>query len=120
MKLKLQGKQHIFDQIAEQYKNYIASGVLRAGEKLPSCRELAASLGINPNTVERAYSLLESEGFVVAIPKKGVFVAENIEHKEHKLAFAKKQIAELIAAGVSKDELMEIIKSCFLTCPQSP
>ena len=58
----LKSKKTISDDIAYQYKSYIELGVLLAGEKLPSVRELAITLGINPNTVEKAYTLLEQEG----------------------------------------------------------
>ena len=70
------GKKNVYEQIVEEYTKYIRTGALRTGEALPSCRRLAEQLGINPNTVQRAWAELERRGLIVAIPKKGAFVAE--------------------------------------------
>ena len=74
MEVRLSGKQSIFEEIAAEYERYIRLGALREGEKLPSVRTLAMQLGVNPNTVERAYAELERRGFVRTFPKKGAFV----------------------------------------------
>ena len=64
----------IYVQIMDALRQQIASGVLRQEEKLPSVRELAASLSINPNTIQRAYRQLEMEGWIATVPGKGCFV----------------------------------------------
>lgn len=64
----------IYVQIMDALRQQIASGVLRQEEKLPSVRELAASLSINPNTIQRAYRQLEMEGWIAIVPGKGCFV----------------------------------------------
>lgn len=64
----------IYVQIMDALRQQIASGVLRQEEKLPSVRELAASLSINPNTIQRAYRQLEMEGWTATVPGKGCFV----------------------------------------------
>lgn len=64
----------IYVQIMDALRQQIASGVLRREEKLPSVRELAASLSINPNTIQRAYRQLEMEGWIATVPGKGCFV----------------------------------------------
>ena len=51
----------------------VVTGALAPGEKLPSVRSMAASLAINPNTIQRAYTELESDGFILSIPGKGSF-----------------------------------------------
>ena len=81
MEVYLSGKRNIYEEIVETYTKYIRTGALRAGEKLPSCRGLAMQLGINPNTVERAYSELEKRGLIRTLPKKGAFVREEAEEK---------------------------------------
>ena len=58
----------IYAQIVEGYQEQIAAGVLESGEKLPSVRELAAQLSINPNTIQRAYRQLEAEGWIATMP----------------------------------------------------
>ena len=64
----------IYVQIMDALRQQIASGVLQPEEKLPSVRELAASLSINPNTIQRAYRQLEMEGWIATVPGKGCFV----------------------------------------------
>lgn len=81
MDVRLSGKRSIYEDIVEEYARFIRLGVLREGEKLPSCRALAMQLGINPNTVERAYSELEKRGLIRTLPKKGAFVREEAKEK---------------------------------------
>jgi GntR family transcriptional regulator len=65
----------VYAQIARPIREAIASGVLAVGASLPSVRELASDLGVNLNTVARAYRLLEEEGFVAIEDRAGVRVA---------------------------------------------
>jgi len=64
----------IYSQVHDSFRSQILCGVLTQGDKLPSVRELAAELVINPNTIQRAYRELEMEGLIVSIPGKGSFV----------------------------------------------
>lgn len=64
----------IYIQIMDGLRQQIRAGVLRQGEKLPSVRELAMQLSINPNTIQRAYRQLEMEGWIATVPGKGCFV----------------------------------------------
>lgn len=64
----------IYVQIMDALRQQIASGVLQQEERLPSVRELAATLSINPNTIQRAYRQLEMEGWIATVPGKGCFV----------------------------------------------
>ncbi len=75
MKIILKGKENVYEQIVNEYKRYISLGVIRKDDKLPSCRALASELGINPNTVQRAYNVLENDGYITVLPKKGVYVS---------------------------------------------
>ncbi len=74
--INLQGKETIFEQIKAQIIKFINAGVLKPNDKLPSVRELASDLGINPNTVQKAYQELEKEGYIYSVLKKGNFVAD--------------------------------------------
>ncbi len=65
----------IYSQIVDSYRDRITAGILRPGDKLPSVRELAADLAINPNTIQRAYRELEAAGWIQSQPGKGCFVA---------------------------------------------
>ena len=64
----------IYSQIVDGFREKIIAGLLPAGEKLPSVRELAAELTINPNTIQRAYRELEAGGWIATVPGKGCFV----------------------------------------------
>ena len=64
----------IYVQIMDGLKHQITAGVLQQGEKLPSVRELAMELSINPNTIQRSYRQLEMEGWIATVPGKGCFV----------------------------------------------
>ena len=66
----------IYEQIKDGLKHLLLSGAVAAGEKLPSVRELASSLAINPNTIQRAYKELENEGYIYSVSGKGTFAAE--------------------------------------------
>ena len=76
----------IYEQIKEGLRKLVVSGALSAGDKLPSVRELASQLAINPNTIQRAYRELENEGYIYTLVGKGTFVAEcgNIDNTREK------------------------------------
>ena len=67
----------IYTQIIASIKEQITAGILKTGDRLPSVRELAAQLAINPNTIARSYRALESDGWIVTVPGKGCFVSAN-------------------------------------------
>ena len=104
----------IYEQIKDGFKKLIATGAIGTDEKLPSVRALATQLSINPNTIQRAYAELESEGYTYSIPGKGSFAAprsaadraRKAELKEHFRTLA----AELRSLGVSEEELCALIK----------
>lgn len=66
----------IYEQVKDNFRQLIISGALPPDEKMPSVRELAASLTINPNTIQRAYRELEAEGYIFSIAGKGSFAAD--------------------------------------------
>lgn len=68
-----------YQQIKDNVRQLVVSGALKKDEKLPSVRDMAASLAINPNTIQRAYRELESEGYIYTLSGKGTFVAE-VDH----------------------------------------
>lgn len=100
----------IYTQIADGYREQIVAQVLCSGEKLPSVRELAAELSINPNTIQRAYRQLEAEGWIATVPGKGCFVSGlpeySQEQKQELLAAFDKSAAALLRVGVSREEMI--------------
>ena len=112
MQLNFSGKQDVYVEIAEKYKSYIRLGVIKNGEKLPSVREAAGELGVNPNTIARAYSLLEAQGYVRALPKKGAFVIYG-EAEERKEPDKREIIYALRDMGISKNTLINWIEEVY-------
>ena len=80
--INLQGKDSIYEQIRSQIEKFIKSGILKPDDKLPSVRSLAEDLGINPNTVMKAYQELEKNGYIYTVNKKGVFVSKDLDVKK--------------------------------------
>lgn len=103
----------IYEQIKDGLRKLVVSNALSAGEKLPSVRELASQLAINPNTIQRAYHELENEGYIYTLVGKGTFVAENrnVEEGREKelLGEFDELVKELLYLEVSKEELKERI-----------
>jgi len=99
----------IYVQILDGLKEQIATGVLQPGDKLPSVRELAATLAINPNTIQRAYKLLELDGWIATVPGKGCFVSRNQKALQQEIdrwyATFDEAAANLIALGISLEQL---------------
>ena len=104
----------IYSQIADNFRSQILTGILQKGDKLPSVRELASELAINPNTIQRAYRELEMSGFIASVAGKGSCVcgpvtsarAEQLPLWE---AFDD-AAAALLALGVSKEELLQHLR----------
>lgn len=71
--LKLQGKRPIYEQLFTQLSQQIMCGNIAQGEKLPTVRDVAKQLGINPNTVQKSYAMLEQAGFINSVPAKGSY-----------------------------------------------
>ena len=98
----------IYSQIVDGYREQILSGVLQTGDKLPSVRELASQLAINPNTIQRAYRELEMQGWIATVAGKGCFVcgipAEETPENTL-LADFDKAVAALISMGYTREQL---------------
>ena len=99
----------IYLQIKDALRRLILTGTLPAGGKLPSVRSLASSLAINPNTIQRAYRELVTEGCIISMPGKGSFVADaaDIARQKHQAAeqALRQALADLRALGCSAEEL---------------
>ena len=101
----------IYLQIVDGYRAQISAGVLQAGEKLPSVRELAGELSINPNTIQRAYRQLEALGWITTVPGKGCFVSGlpeyALEEQKELLHAFDEAAAALLQRGLTRQELAD-------------
>ena len=105
----------IYEQVKENIKKQIVTGVLSGGDQLPSVRELATQLVINPNTIQKAYHELESEGYIYKIAGKGTFVSENKtlspETEKNLIDEFTKAASNLLYYGYDEQKLIEKIKA---------
>lgn len=103
----------IYLQIKEALCRLMLTGALQTHERLPSVREMAAQLAINPNTIQRAYRELEHEGFIYSMAGKGSFVAPLEQVDTSRIDARREQFREsareLLHLGITKQALMEIL-----------
>ena len=103
----------IYEQVRDGLRRLLVAGAIQPGDKLPSVRELAAELAINPNTIQRAYRSLEVEGWIATVPGKGCFVCSTNDSRERERqrwyhTFDDATTA-LIALGVTRENLVDRI-----------
>lgn len=101
----------IYEQVRDGLRRLMVSGVIQEGEQLPSVRAMATSLAINPNTIQRAYELLEAEGYVSSVPGKGSFAAPHHQvdsaRRDGLLRVFDDTATELMFLGLSADALSQ-------------
>ena len=111
IQLNYRDSKPIYEQIKDGLRKLVISNSLSADEKLPSVRELAAKLAINPNTIQKAYRDLESEGYIYTVTGKGTFVAERKEVYDERakelLTEFDEIVEELFFLSVKEKELVE-------------
>ena len=110
----------IYSQIIDGFREQIAAGVLNPGDKLPSVRDLASELAINPNTIQRSYRQLEQEGWIVSIQGKGCFVSGEISIRQRErdrlLTEFDRMVTALERCGVSRDAPTQRLKKEECIC----
>jgi len=74
--IDLKSRKAIYEQVVDNFKRLIVTGVLQKDEKVPSVRDMSKSLTVNPNTVQKAYRELENQGYIYTVLGQGSFIAE--------------------------------------------
>jgi len=106
----------VYRQMIDQFKYYVASGAFKAGEQLPSIRELAQSLAINPTTVVRVYTELEREGVIEMRHGKGAFVAASgrrmtaAERDKTLRRLARQLAVEAMQTGAPASQVLNVVR----------
>ena len=107
--LDYQDRRPIYEQVTDKFQILILNGVLLPGSQMPSVRQLATELSVNPNTIQRAYRELEAEGYIVSMPGKGSFAcergADDSARRRELLRLMDAVAAELRWLGVTTEEL---------------
>lgn len=105
----------IYEQVVERFEELILKGVLEPSSQIPSVRNLAIELSINPNTIQRAYSELERKGLLYTVKGKGSFVTDSDHLVDAKKLEFLEQIGKLIKSaseiGLNTDEIIEYVNS---------
>lgn len=118
LNVDLKSRKAIYEQLIDKYKQLIISNVLKEDERLPSVRELAKQLTINPNTIQKAYRELERQGYIYTVRGKGNFVTkQKVKVDEEKVrqlkSEIKKNLSELVYLGLDKSELLNLLEEVY-------
>lgn len=109
-----QSRTPVFEQIVLQTEEYVRTGLLKPGDKLPSIRELTSMIVVNPNTIQKAYRELDRRGITVSVEGKGCYISKNIAEvlkaaANQKLPEFERLAKELMDSGIERETLIEII-----------
>lgn len=107
----------IYEQVIERFQQMILCGALQPNTPMPSVRNLAMELSLNPNTIQRAYQELERTGYIYTIKGKGSFVSETGAAADNKRQELLKEmqvnVDKAMLAGIAADELREMLEKCI-------
>ncbi len=103
----------VYQQLYDDVIRLVSLGVLKSDTKLPPVRILATELGINPNTVQKAYKMLEKDGYIYSTVGRGSFVSNKLDQNQAEKIQAKSDLKESIdkayKKGITKDEMIELV-----------
>ena len=108
----------LYEQLVESIKSRVMSGALAGDDPLPSVRQLSGQLGINPNTVQKAYSVLEQQSIIYTVPGKGNFIRPDTDALRHRQAReAKAELSALAEKmknlGISLEEAQSLLADIY-------
>ncbi len=109
--IDIRSRTPIYEQIYKSVCSEIAKGILKEDDKLPGARTLAKELGLNPNTVAKAYSMLERDGVIYSAAGRGCFIAHQEGGSAHKRLEDElcAKLKEAIDSGVSRERILELL-----------
>lgn len=103
----------VYQQLYDDVIRLVSLGVLKSDTKLPPVRILATELGINPNTVQKAYKMLEKDGYIYSTVGRGSFVSNKLDQNQAEKIQTKNDLKESIdkayKKGITKDEMIELV-----------
>ncbi|MBQ8073523.1 MAG: GntR family transcriptional regulator [Clostridia bacterium] len=111
-------KAPLYEQLTQQLRWQIAMGFLAGDEPLPSVRQLSAELGINPNTIQKAYRLMEQEGLIYTQPGRGNFVTpsvteQRLKQRESQLARLEEEMRKAKEMGIPGEEIVRLTRQVY-------
>lgn len=115
--IDFRNRKPIYEQIVDRFETLIVNGVLNADSQLPSVRALAVELSINPNTIQKAYSILEQNGYIYPVKGRGNFVSGNEQLKLRKqesiYASLRENVKKGRELGISCGEMTEKVQEYY-------
>ena len=112
-----QDRRPIYEQIVERFERLIIKGVLEPDSQMPSVRQMAMELSINPNTIQKAYVILEQEGYIYPVKGRGNFVSGDQAVGERKKQACLQKLEECLQEGkefgVTREECLQILKQIY-------
>ena len=115
--IRLEGKAPIYEQLYSGISRLISSGQMKPDERLPAVREVAKQMGINPNTVQKTYALLEQNGLIYSIPAKGSYVSADPRAvsalHDNALEKLRRSMTEAKTCGVTSAEMLQAAKEIW-------
>lgn len=121
IRLNYRDARPIYEQVRDGLRHLVVTGAISQGEAFPSVRAMAASLAINPNTIQRAYESLESEGYLYTVAGKGSFASPQAEvdpaRREALLIQFDASAAELLFLGMTAAELAQRLRQAGQSHP---
>ena len=114
-----QDRRPIYEQIIERFQTLILKGVLEADSQMPSVRQTAAELSINPNTIQKAYAVLDREGYIYSVKGRGSFVSGSLALRQKKKESCLFKLRELLSEcrdfGVAAEECAALVNEIYET-----
>ena len=89
----------VYEQLIKQVEDQVLKGIMKEGDKMPSVRSLSMELSTNPNTIQKAYTMLEQQGYIYSAQGRGNFVAESTELIDEQKNSVLEQIEQLFKYG---------------------
>lgn len=116
--IDVMSRKPIYEQLITQMESFILSEILKSGEQVPSVRSLSVQLSVNPNTIQKAYSELDTRGIIHSVPGKGCYVSDGakeklVEQTKSKLPEFREMIEKLKMGGITQEEILKEVDSIY-------
>ncbi len=115
--LDYRDKRPLYEQVTEKMIHLIVGGAMQPGDKLPSVRNLAVDLSVNPNTIQRAYAALEQEGYIYTITGRGNYVSESSEWKSAHDSGLEQQLTQVLhqvrQGGLTEAQALACVRKVY-------
>ena len=112
--VNFQSRTPVYQQLYDEVIRLVSVGTLKVDSKLPTVRSLAMELGINPNTVAKAYKMLEADGYIYSTVGRGSFISENLGQSDASKIKAKEELAanieKAMKQGITQEEIYYVVK----------